>query len=174
MTTERNGKCGGAWVVMGVSGCGKSQVGSRLAQALGLPFIEGDAFHGEANVAKMAAGTPLTDDDRRDWLATLRDELARHVREQGGAVLACSSLKRAYRDVLRGAGAGLRFVHLAGPRGLLLERMSNRPGHYMPASLLDSQLQTLEPLQADENGIVLDIRDAPQRIVEQALAWGGS
>lgn len=172
MTTERDETNGGAWVVMGVSGCGKSSIGARLAQALGLPFIEGDAFHSSANVAKMAAGTPLTDDDRRDWLATLRDELARHLR-QGGAVLACSSLKRAYRDVLREADAGLRFVHLSGPRDVLLERMGKRPGHYMPASLLDSQLQTLEALQADERGIVLDIREAPQRMVERVLEWAG-
>jgi len=152
---------------MGVSGCGKSSIGEKLAAELGVPFIEGDTFHSQANVAKMSAGIPLTDDDRRDWLASLRDMLARR---EGGAVLSCSSLKRSYRDLLRSAGGDVRFAHLAGDRGLLLERVSNRPGHYMPPSLLDSQLSTLEPLQPDEAGITLDIRDSQQQLVAQILA----
>lgn len=156
-----------AWVVMGVSGCGKSSVGEHLAARLGVPFIEGDAFHSPANVAKMAAGTALTDDDRRDWLLALRDQIARHG---GRLVLGCSSLKRAYRDVLRSAGGDVRFAHLSGDRELLAERMRDRPGHYMPVSLLDSQLATLEPLQADEKGMVLDIREAPERLVERILS----
>ena len=163
----RDDNKGTAWVVMGVSGCGKSSIGEKLAAALGVPFIEGDAFHSEANVAKMSAGIPLTDDDRRDWLLNLRDKLAAR---EGGAVLSCSSLKRAYRDLLRSAGGDVRFAHLAGPREVLLERVSNRPGHYMPPSLLDSQLSTLEPLQADEAGITLDIRDSQEQLVAQILA----
>jgi len=168
MTTQaQDGNKGTAWVVMGVSGCGKTSIGERLAAALGVPFIEGDAFHSQANIAKMTAGIALTDDDRRDWLLTLRDKLATR---EGGAVLSCSSLKRAYRDLLRSAGGDVRFAHLAGERGLLLERVSNRPGHYMPPSLLDSQLETLEPLQPDEAGITLDIRDSQEQQVAQILA----
>lgn len=168
MTTQaQDGNKGTAWVVMGVSGCGKTSIGEKLAAALGVPFIEGDAFHSQANIAKMTAGTALTDDDRRDWLLTLRDKLAAR---EGGAVLSCSSLKRAYRDLLRSAGGDVRFAHLAGERGLLLERVSNRPGHYMPPSLLDSQLDTLEPLQPDEAGITLDIRDSQEQLVAQILA----
>ncbi|WP_020652842.1 gluconokinase [Massilia niastensis] len=168
---EANGKGGDqgiAWVIMGVCGCGKSQTGSRLAARLGAPFIEGDDYHSAANVAKMKAGVPLTDEDRQGWLEALRDELA--GRGGQGAVLSCSSLKRAYRDILRGAG-DVRFVHLAGERGLIAERMGARPGHYMPTSLLDSQMASLEPLQPDETGITLDIRDTPERLVEQILAY---
>ena len=168
MTTHaRENEQGTAWVVMGVSGCGKSRIGAMLATALGIPFIEGDAFHSDANVAKMSAGSALTDDDRREWLLALRDKLAAR---QGGAVLSCSSLKRAYRDLLRGAGGDVRFVHLAGARSLLEQRVSNRPGHYMPPSLLDSQLRTLEPLQPDEAGITLDIGDTPEQLLAQILA----
>jgi carbohydrate kinase (thermoresistant glucokinase family) len=168
MTTHtRDDNKGTAWVIMGVSGCGKSSIGEKLAAALGVPFIEGDAFHSQANVAKMSAGIPLTDEDRRDWLLNLRDKLATR---EGGAVLSCSSLKRAYRDLLRSAGGDVRFAHLAGDRGLLLERVSNRPDHYMPPSLLDSQLSTLEPLQPDEAGVTLDIRDSQEQLVEHILA----
>ena len=168
MTTDlKNGDKGTAWVVMGVSGCGKSSIGAQLARELDVPFIEGDAYHSEQNVAKMSAGTALTDDDRHGWLLTLRDLLAQR---EGGAVLSCSSLKRSYRDLLRSAGGDVRFAHLAGERSLLEQRVSNRPGHYMPPSLLDSQLRTLEPLQADEAGITLDIRDTPDELVAQILA----
>lgn len=167
MTEPTNDKQGTAWIIMGVSGCGKSHIGSRLANALGVEFIEGDTYHSDVNVARMSAGTPLTDEDRRDWLLLLRDMLARR---EGGAVLSCSSLKRSYRDLLRSAGGDVRFVHLAGERSLLAERVSNRPGHYMPPSLLESQLQTLEPLQPDEAGITLDIRDTPTQLVAQIIA----
>ena len=168
MTTQaQDDNKGTAWVVMGVSGCGKTSIGEKLAAGLGTAFIEGDAFHSQANIAKMTAGIALTDDDRRDWLLTLRDKLAAR---EGGAVLSCSSLKRPYRDLLRSAGGDVRFAHLAGERGLLLERVSNRPGHYMPPSLLDSQLATLEPLQPDEAGITLDIRDSQEQLVAQILA----
>mgnify|MGYP000943674977 FL=1 len=166
-SADRSASKATTWVVMGVSGCGKSKIGALLAHRLGVPFIEGDAFHSAANVAKMSAGVALTDDDRRDWLLTLQGEIARHA--AGGVVLGCSSLKRAYRDVLRGGAADVRFAHLAGPRAVLAERMSDRPGHYMPVSLLDSQLATLEPLQADEAGVTLDIRETPEQIVTRII-----
>ncbi|MCC2956096.1 gluconokinase [Massilia sp. IC2-477] len=159
------------WVVMGVSGCGKSDIGRRLAQALQARFIEGDAFHPPENVTKMAAGVPLTDEDRRGWLLALRAELQRAAGAGEGAVLSCSALKRIYRDVLRGSDAGaVCFVHLTGPRELIAQRMAARSGHFMPVSLLDSQLRTLEPLQPDECGLTLDLRESPARLVEQVLA----
>lgn len=158
------------WVVMGVSGCGKSTVGRHLADALGDEYVEGDAFHPPANVAKMAAGQPLDDDDRVEWLRALTGQI-RSAREQGvGLVLSCSALKRSYRDVLREADPALRFAHLNGPRKLIAERLSARKDHYMPPLLLDSQLAVLEPLGPDEQGIVLDIRHAPAQLVQQILA----
>ncbi len=144
------------WVVMGVSGCGKSAVGSLLAGALGVPYVEGDDLHAPENVAKMAAGMPLDDADRAGWLAALREQIAAARAQGSGLVLSCSALKRSYRDVLRVGDPALRFVHLDGPRDVLSRRMQ-RAGHFMPPSLLDSQLATLQPLQADETGIVLDI-----------------
>lgn len=156
------------WVVMGVSGCGKSSVGSLLASQLNVVYLEGDELHPPDNVAKMAAGVPLTDADRADWLEALRDRIAT-ARAQGvGLVVSCSALKRAYRDLLRTGDPGLRFAHLDGPRALLQQRMQGRQ-HFMPASLLDSQLQTLQPLQADEAGVVLDIRQPLPGLVEQIL-----
>jgi carbohydrate kinase (thermoresistant glucokinase family) len=159
------------WVVMGVSGTGKSSVGLQLATALEVPFLEGDTFHSYANVAKMSAGVALTDADRADWLHALHEQI-RAAREHGnGLVLSCSSLKRRYRDLLRGADPALRFAHLAGPRETIAARMAGRAGHYMPASLLDSQLAALEPLQADEAGLVLDIGQAPADLVRQILNY---
>lgn len=155
------------WVVMGVSGCGKSTIGSALAHALAVPFLEGDAYHPERNVAKMSAGIPLNDEDRAGWLEALAGEI-RRAREQGnGLVLSCSALKRRYRDLLRQADPGLRFAHLTGPRALIAERIEQRIGHYMPSVLLDSQLGILEPLQADEAGITLDITLAPKALVDR-------
>ena len=144
-------------VVMGVSGCGKSTVGRGLAQVLGLPFVEGDELHPPRNVALMAAGTPLTDADRGDWLQALSQVLADAATRGPGVVVSCSALKRSYRDLLRGGAPALRLVFLHGTRDLLDRRMQLRRGHYMPASLLDSQLQTLEPPGADENPVALDI-----------------
>ena len=159
-----------AWVVMGVSGCGKSEVGAQLAFALGARFIEGDRFHSPENLAKMAGGLPLGDVDRQGWLQALRAEIERAWEQGDQVVLACSALKRAYRDVLRGACGDLRFIHLHGERGLIAQRMAARTGHFMPPALLDSQLRDLEPLQPDERGITLDLREPPWRLVEQALA----
>ena len=158
------------WVVMGVSGCGKSTVGLHLADARGDVYVEGDAFHPPANVAKMSAGQPLNDDDRSDWLRALKGQI-RAAREEGlGLVLACSALKRSYRDLLREADPALRFAHLQGPRELIAERLSARTDHYMPPLLLDSQLAALEPLAQDEQGIALDIRHAPAQLVQEILA----
>ncbi|WP_409266134.1 gluconokinase [Massilia sp. BHUDP2] len=163
-----------AWVVMGVSACGKSDIGTRLAQALGAPFIEGDRFHPPENVAKMSAGIPLDDEDRGCWLQALRAEIERAWQTDPVVVLSCSALKRAYRDVLRGDGGDVRFVHLHGDRDLIAQRMAARSGHFMPVSLLDSQLRTLEPLQPDEHGVTLDVRELPQRLVEQVMATRGA
>ncbi|WP_229260514.1 gluconokinase [Duganella alba] len=157
------------WVIMGVSGCGKSSVGLQLASALEVPFLEGDAYHSYANVAKMTAGVPLTDTDRADWLRALHTEIRDARLRHSGLVLSCSSLKRSYRDLLRSADPALRFAHLAGPRELIAARMQARKDHYMPTALLDSQLATLEPLQDDEAGMVLDIAQEPEALVRQIL-----
>jgi gluconokinase len=164
---------GRAWVIMGVSGCGKSETGLRLAQALDVRFIEGDSFHPEENVRKMSAGVPLDDDDRAGWLRALRDEIARGCAGGGSVVLACSALKRAYRDVLRSATAEVHFVHLNGQRDVIETRMRARADHYMPASLLDSQLSLLEPLHGDEPGITLDNGAPLAAIVARVLDYAG-
>jgi len=152
-------------VVMGVSGCGKTTVGRLLAQHLEVPFIEGDELHPPRNVALMASGTPLTDEDRVDWLAAVGAELAGRP---AGAVASCSALRRRYRDQLRLSVPGVCFVHLHGSRALLSQRLLQRKGHYMPASLLDSQLRTLETPGADEHALHLDINDTPQALAQQA------
>lgn len=158
-------------VVMGVSGSGKSTVAEGLAAVLGWPFAEADKFHPPANVAAMRSGRPLTDDDRRQWLADLAAWTA--AQEAGGrsSVMGCSALRRAHRDVLRSGAPDVVFVHLDGPADVIRSRVVARTGHFMPASLLDSQLATLEPLGADERGVVLDVRADPDALVEQALTW---
>lgn len=157
------------FVVMGVSGCGKSAIASRLADRLGIEFIEGDAYHSASNIAKMAEGVPLTDADRRDWLLTLSEIIGQAAREKKAIVLTCSSLKRKYRDLLRGGDPRLMFVHLHGDRDLIAARMTARRGHFMPMQLLDSQLADLEPPQPDEQFMQLDIRFSPDEIVDQIL-----
>jgi len=154
---------------MGVSGAGKSEIGARLAAELGVPYLEGDSFHPPANVAKMSAGVPLDDADRAGWLQKLSAEISDASQRGEGMVLSCSSLKRRYRDVLRSGDPSLRFAHLSGERAILEQRMLTRPGHYMPASLLDSQLRDLEPLQADEAGLCLDLALPPQQLVAAIL-----
>jgi gluconokinase len=158
------------WVVMGVSGCGKSTVGQSLATANGVPFVEGDQFHPQANVAKMSAGLALNDDDRADWLLALQAQIRDAQQRDAGLVMSCSSLKRRYRDLLRQGDPALRFAHLSGPKELIAARMQARVGHYMPASLLDSQFRDLEPLQADEAGITLDIETPPDELVARIRA----
>lgn len=156
-------------VVMGVSGCGKSTIGRGLAEALGSPFVEGDALHPPANVQRMAAGIALTDDDRHGWLADLAALLADAHARGKPLVMTCSALKRSYRDQLRSGCPDLRFVHLHGSPALLAERLARRSGHYMPPSLLPSQLQTLEAPGADEAAVTIDI-DAPSaQVIRSAL-----
>jgi gluconokinase len=147
-------------VVMGVSGTGKSTIGRALAETLGLPFVEGDDLHPESNVAKMAAGIPLTDADRGPWLDLIAAELDRPV------VVTCSALKRAYRDRLRLAAPDLVLVYLHGAPELLASRMAQRDGHFMPTALLESQLATLEEPAGDENVIPVDVMLRPDEIVE--------
>jgi gluconokinase len=153
-------------VVMGVSGSGKTTVGGVLAQQLGVPFADADDFHTPELKAKMAAGHPLTDADRWPWLARLADWLRG---EPDGAVLACSALRRSYRDVLRTASQRLCFLHLAGPADVVSQRVGHRLNHYMPATLVGSQYATLEPLGPDEFGVAVDFTLGPERIVEQFL-----
>lgn len=150
-------------VVMGVSGCGKSTVGRLLAQSLALPYVEGDELHPARNVALMAAGTALTDEDRGDWLDAVA--LAIVSAQPGGLVVSCSALKRCYRDRLRQAAPELRFVYLRGAAELLAVRLAQRAGHYMPPSLLQSQLQTLEEPAVDEAALAADIALPPEDIV---------
>jgi gluconokinase len=156
----------GLYVVMGVCGSGKSLIGAALARELGVEFVEGDALHPPNNVKRMTAGIPLTDDDRQGWLMAIAARL-REARHAGvGLVISCSALKRKYRDLLRSAGdADVRFVHLAGDRALIADRLANRRGHYMPASLLDSQLAILEEPSREEDAWTCDIRQTPESIV---------
>lgn len=161
------------WVIMGVSGCGKSTVGRLLADARGDDYVEGDEFHPLENVAKMSAGQPLDDEDRAGWLRALKEQIA-GARERGvGLVISCSALRKPYRDLLREADPALRFAHLHGPRALIAERLAARRNHYMPPLLLDSQLATLEPLAPGEQGICLDIRQPPAQLVREILASEG-
>ena len=158
-------------VVMGVSGCGKSTIGRSIAALAGWSFAEGDDYHPAANVATMAAGTPLTDEDRWPWLRSLAAWMRAEAVAGRASVVTCSALKREYRDLLGEGLPGLQFVHLHGSWDLLLARMQARSDHFMPASLLQSQFDTLEALQPGEAGIVLDIAADPDTLVGQALHW---
>ena len=155
----------GLYVVMGVSGSGKSLIGTAFARALGVDFVEGDDYHTAANVARMSSGVPLTDDDRAEWLRSLAARIREGKESGAGLVVSCSALKRAYRDILCGAASELQFVFLQGPRALLAARLASRLGHYMPPSLLESQLATLEEPSPDEQAWVCDIRESPEDIV---------
>lgn len=159
-----------AIVVMGVSGAGKSTVGALLAQRLVWPFEDGDSFHPPQNVEKMRAGTPLTDEDRWPWLAAIAARIARARAEGLGVVVACSALRRAYRDVLRDGHADIRFLHLTGEPALIMARQAARQGHYMPASLVASQFATLEPPETEADVIDLDVDPEPPAIVQKAVA----
>ena len=158
-------------VVMGVSGCGKSTLGARLAHALHAEFLEGDLLHPPRNVALMAAGVALTDADRHDWLLALAARLQAAADANRALVVSCSALKRSYRDLLRSASTQLVFVHLHADAAVLGARMAARVGHYMPASLLASQLATLEAPDANEHAVTLDVARPVEAIVAQALAW---
>lgn len=153
-------------VVMGVSGSGKSTIGEFLAARFGVPFEDADDLHPRANLEKMEAGHPLTDEDRRPWLARVGRVLSDAA--ETGLVMACSALKRSYRDAILAEEPRARFVYLAGSRNLLESRLLQRSGHFMPTSLLDSQLDTLEPLGADEPGVTVSIDQSPEAVVEAA------
>ena len=156
-------------IVMGVSGCGKSTVGELLGELLGAGFLDGDSLHPQSNIDKMAAGHPLNDEDREPWLREVGERLG--SLDTGSMVIACSALKRSYRDLIRSEAPGTVFIHLHGTVEMLAERMGARPGHFMPVGLLESQLATLEPLQSDEAGVVLDISAAPAQLARDAAAW---
>lgn len=156
-------------VVMGPSGVGKTTVAELLAERLGWTFAEADEFHPKANIEKMSAGVPLTDEDRWPWLARLRDWISDHAANGGSTVVTCSALKRAYRDRLREADARVRFLELTATRDLVMSRLPKREGHYMPASLLDSQFEALEPLRPDEDGVRVAVDGDPESIVTDAL-----
>jgi gluconokinase len=157
-------------VVMGVSGSGKTTVAVGVAKRLGWLFAEGDDFHPAPNVAKMAAGHPLTDDDRRPWLHALADWIGQREAAEEDAVLTCSALRRSYRDVLTTGHPSVRFVHVTADPDTIRQRLEHRRGHYMPASLLDSQLATLEPLAPDEPGLTLPGDAAADQVVSALVA----
>lgn len=157
-------------VVMGVSGVGKTTVAEGIVRATGWAFAEGDSFHPPENVAKMRSGHALDDDDRWPWLAALRDWIGAQEQAGSSSVVTCSALKRAYRDVLRTGNSSVRFCALEADGALLHDRMQQRRDHYMPASLLQSQLDTLEPLGADEPGAHVDAAGETASVVERALA----
>jgi gluconokinase len=153
---------------MGVSGAGKSTVGAALGRRLDVAFADADAFHSRANIAKMAEGKPLTDEDRYPWLDAVGEWLAHHG---DGGVMSCSALKRQYRDRLRTHCPQIEFLHLTGSPQLIARRQADRPGHFMPSSLLNSQFNTLEPLGPDENGIAVDAGGRVGAIVEVFLTY---
>lgn len=159
-------------VVMGVSGSGKSTLGQLLADRLGWDFLEGDDLHPVANVAKMAAGIPLDDADREPWLAAIAAWIEDYLSRGRSGVVACSALRRSYRDVLRGPEpqSDLWFVELSAPAAVLAARIASRHGHFMPTSLLESQLATLEPLEADEQGIIIDATEPTDGQADQVLS----
>lgn len=159
-----------AIVVMGVCGAGKTTVGRKLAEVLGYDYLEGDDFHPEPNVAKMRRGEPLSDADRAPWLAALADALARKLDAGTGAVLACSALRRRYRAALAGGRPDVVFLFLDGDAAVIRGRLEARKDHYMPATLLDSQLATLERPGPDEAVITLDGTARPDAIVAAAVA----
>lgn len=160
------------YVIMGICGCGKTTAAETVQQYLQCAYAEGDEFHTQANRDKMGQGIPLTDDDRKPWLENLRDWMSEQAR--GGAVysvVTCSALKKAYRDILRGAVGEVYFIHLSPPVEVNRARMEARQGHYMKASMVDSQLAILQPLEADELGVVIDNAGSPEEVSADIRAW---
>ncbi|MEZ5856970.1 MAG: gluconokinase [Hyphomicrobiaceae bacterium] len=174
-TKPRAGETG--WrviVLMGVSGCGKTTTGKRLAKALGWPFRDADEFHPEANVAKMASGQPLNDEDRAPWLRAIAGWIDVQRMEGHGGIVSCSALKRAYRDALIGpARHDVALVYLKGSKALIADRLSRRRGHFMPPALLESQFATLEEPTGDEHPLVVSMRLPPKRVVERVVSGLG-
>ena len=167
---DETGKTPCALVVMGVSGSGKTTIADRLAERLGWTFEDGDRFHPPSNVAKMSAGQPLTDEDRWPWLQAIADEIDRVCKAGEHAVVACSALKRAYRDILVHGRSDVRIIYLGGTQELIASRLASRKGHFMPRGLLTSQFKTLEPPAANENPVTVSI-DAPvETIVDDIVA----
>jgi gluconokinase len=156
-------------VLMGVSGVGKTSVAEELVERTGWEFVEGDDLHPEHNRAKMASGTPLDDDDRWPWLRRVAEWIGEREAAGRSGLVTCSALKRAYRDLLRDGHPSVRFVHLLAPPDLIEQRVNARTGHYMPPSLLQSQLDTLQPLGADEPGVGVDTSGDPATVAERAL-----
>ena len=155
-------------VVMGVAGCGKSTVGAGVAQKLPAVYHDGDDLHPRSNIEKMSAGTPLTDADRAPWLAKVGERLGK---AEPPVLIGCSALKRSYREIIRhSAGEDVFFLHLSGSREVIETRMAARDGHFMPVSLLDSQFATLEPLQIDERGAVIDIDQSLEQVIDACVA----
>jgi carbohydrate kinase (thermoresistant glucokinase family) len=152
-------------IVMGVAGCGKSTIGQQLADRLGWPFYDGDDFHPPANIQKMSEGIPLTDEDRSGWLITLADLIGNHVRHNQSAVIACSALKKKYRDILH-VDASVRFVYLRGSYDLIEARLRQRSGHYMPSNLLSSQFASLEE---PHGALTVDISLPPEQLVTEII-----
>lgn len=155
-------------VVMGVSGAGKSTIGTLVADAMNFPFVDADSLHPLENIRKMAAGTPLNDDDRWPWLDLVGHELA--TTRAKGIVVACSALKRRYRDAIRAKAPDTIFLHLDGSLEVLSSRLEGRSGHFMPPNLLASQLDALEPMEADESAVVIDIAASMNEILDRAVA----
>jgi gluconokinase len=158
-----------AVIVMGVSGSGKSTIATSLAERLDWTFEDGDQFHPASNVAKMKAGHPLTDEDRWPWLQAIADEIDKVCRGRGHVVIACSALKRAYRDLLVHGRDDVRIVFLKGTQVLIADRLARRKNHFMPPGLLDSQFKTLEPPEADENPVTVSIDATVEAIVENVV-----
>ena len=161
-------------VVMGVSGSGKTTVAQELARRQGWVFAEGDDFHSEANRSKMHQGIPLDDDDRWPWLRSIVDWIRERAAAGESTVVTCSALKRTYRDLLRDGNPQVRFVHVAPPEDVIAARLGRRRGHYMPPSLLPSQLQALQPLEADEPGLTVDSQGEPPEVVGIVEEWLGA
>jgi len=155
-----------AIVIMGVAGCGKSTVGSALAERFDFAYVEGDELHDASSIEKMSSGISLTDEDREPWLQRIGEQLANSA---GPLVISCSALKRSYRDLIRlYAGKRVLFLHLSAPQAVIAKRMEQRAGHFMPPALLDSQFQTLEVLSNDETGAEIDITQSLERVITDA------
>jgi carbohydrate kinase (thermoresistant glucokinase family) len=157
-------------VLMGVTGCGKTTVGIALAKTLGIEFIDSDDLHSESNKKKMSSGTPLTDADREPWLQEVSKTLQKHE----SIVVACSALKKSYRSTILAGAPTTKFIHLSGSRELIFARLSERSHHFMPIGLLDSQFQTLEPLDHTETGKVFEISQPVDEIVNEVILWIGN